>query len=349
MSAYAERRKGKLTGKWIGEAVVVGDRFRKRFETRKEAERWADMVKLTGREPDAEGKPGDGPTYGDVLQEARDAKTEWLRGRDHALQQRLDYTQDALGASTPIKNITTASLDKMVATLRKRPGQKGKLAHGTINRYLSAASSVLTFARERGHIPSAPTIPWLSEAGRRFLWLSDEQEAAIVAHMQAAGSPASVTVLKVLIATGMRWGELAGLEVGQVDIRNADAWVRLWETKTDSPRSIPITHELARELRALLSEGALPKYNTFRMRLKNALESAGQSREFCIHSLRHTTATRLIQRGVSLPVVKKYLGHSNINTTMRYVQVADEDLAKAAIKLSPRAGQSTETTLENAL
>jgi hypothetical protein len=38
MSCYPERRNGRLTGKWIAEAIVQGKRVRSRFETRKEGE-----------------------------------------------------------------------------------------------------------------------------------------------------------------------------------------------------------------------------------------------------------------------------------------------------------------------
>jgi hypothetical protein len=41
MSCYPERRNGRLTGKWIAEALVQGKRVRSRFETRKEGEQWA--------------------------------------------------------------------------------------------------------------------------------------------------------------------------------------------------------------------------------------------------------------------------------------------------------------------
>jgi integrase len=340
MSAYAERRKGKLTGKWIGETVIAGDRFRKRFDSKKEAERWADLAKITGAPPKDPSAPSRGVTFADVVQQAREASAVWARNRDPSGQQRLDYVTAFIGPDTPIADVTTAMLDKLVADLRKRPGKKGKMTLGTINRYLTMASSILTFAQERGHITAVPKVPWQAEQGRRFLWNTEEQEAAIVAFMQAQGWGPSALAFRVLSASGMRWGEFKTLEAEQVDIRNDIAWVRLWKTKTDSPRSVPIDVELARELRDLLASGGVPKYYTFRRNLKAALESAGQSEDFSVHALRHTTATRLIQEKVPLPVVMKFLGHKSVSTTMRYVHVADEDLATASKKISPHAGQS---------
>jgi len=47
------------------------------------------------------------------------------------------------------------------------------------------------------------------------------------------------------------------------------------------------------------------------------------------HVLRHTFASRLIRKGVALPVVQKLLGHSTIQMTMRYVQVEDDQCRSA--------------------
>ena len=49
----------------------------------------------------------------------------------------------------------------------------------------------------------------------------------------------------------------------------------------------------------------------------------------CIHSLRHTFASNLVQRGVSIYHVQKLLGHSTIQTTERYAHLRLLDLAKA--------------------
>lgn len=49
-----------------------------------------------------------------------------------------------------------------------------------------------------------------------------------------------------------------------------------------------------------------------------------------MHALRHTYATRAIERGVQPKVLQQLLGHASIKTTMdRYVHVTDESLAKA--------------------
>lgn len=44
-------------------------------------------------------------------------------------------------------------------------------------------------------------------------------------------------------------------------------------------------------------------------------------KKFRFHDLRHTVATRLVEKGVPLPVVQEILGHAKISTTMRYTHV----------------------------
>lgn len=56
-----------------------------------------------------------------------------------------------------------------------------------------------------------------------------------------------------------------------------------------------------------------------------------------IHSLRHSFATRLINEGVSLAVVRKLLGHKNMQTTLRYAEVSDGTV-KAELMQKHRKG-----------
>jgi len=59
-------------------------------------------------------------------------------------------------------------------------------------------------------------------------------------------------------------------------------------------------------------------------------------KQFVVHSLRHTCASRLIQRGVPLAVVQKWMGHRAIQTTLRYAHLAPDNFKVALEALETR-------------
>ena len=65
-------------------------------------------------------------------------------------------------------------------------------------------------------------------------------------------------------------------------------------------------------------------HNSFRTVLKMA-----NIKKFRFHDLRHTVATRMVEKGVPLPVVQEILGHAKISTTMRYTHVIPKQKKEA--------------------
>lgn len=337
--AYAEKRDGKLTGFWYGEVdLKAKGRFRRRFETKKGAIGYEAYVRAAGEEPaDVNDAKLAGPTFKEMVVLMRAKKRE---GRDPSGTRRLNYLVGRIGHLT-LPAITTTVLDGVVEGLEKRPAQMRGQTHitdSTINRYLSAFSGVMTWARERDDKLHAPVIPWRKEKGSRIHWFSQDQEEAVVKFLVGKGQMAEALSLRVLCATGMRWGEFAGLEPHQCQAE----WILLDETKTDTPRDVPIDVDLARELKVLVTSKGVPDYGLMRTRLKAAVKACGYSPKLGIHNARHGTATQLIKNETPLPIVQKFLGHRSIKTTMKYVHVEANDLMKAMKNLHPRRGETAE-------
>lgn len=83
--------------------------------------------------------------------------------------------------------------------------------------------------------------------------------------------------------------------------------------------------------------GEPTKNSSYDTHLYKMCDEAGIKR-FCMHALRHTYATRAIERGVPPKVLQQLLGHASIKTTMdRYVHVTDESMS-AAIRQFEAAG-----------
>lgn len=68
--------------------------------------------------------------------------------------------------------------------------------------------------------------------------------------------------------------------------------------------------------------------DTVRKALKGAAKEAGINRSVCLHTLRHCYASHLLERGVSLALIQRWLGHKSIRTTMVYAHVTPDSLER---------------------
>lgn len=348
--SYPERRKGKLTGRWYGEEIVRGKRFRRAHATKAQADGYEAYVKATGEEPPhQDAHKHTGVTFSEVAELCKEAggprRGKWKAGRDNSVQQRLAYVIEKLG-DLDIAAVTTTELDKLVAGLQRRPGTKGeRLSPATINRYLTAASAVLTFASARGYIQGRPVIPLQEEDGSREEVVSEELEAAVLKWLREQGYGVSALCVSVLIETGMRAGELQSLEQEQITISTDDeqqenGWIalRASKVKTKTARLVWIRPDLARELRALVASEQVPNPFTLARNFKSAVEKCGGSEELVIHSLRHTRATRLFESGVDPQTTMEMMGWTSFNTMKRYRHIKPSMHVEAAKKVALRRG-----------
>lgn len=99
------------------------------------------------------------------------------------------------------------------------------------------------------------------------------------------------------------------------------------------------------------SPGSSPKTKPFNLTIDQADKAWAWVRkemklekdtQYVLHSLRHACATRLVNRGVDLYVVKEWLGHSSIQVTERYAHLAPSKLAHAASILENYHGSLTQ-------
>ncbi len=156
--------------------------------------------------------------------------------------------------------------------------------------------------------------------------------------------PANVFLL--LRHTGMRIGECADLSYDCLHHVGPDRWVihvPLGKLKTE--RMVPVDSfvcELVQRLRFFRSFDPLPVdgrllarhkgkptlIKQLRPYLSDAAAAVGISRRIVPHQLRHTYATEMVRAGVSLPALMTLLGHVKAEMTMKYVQVAGDDLQR---------------------
>jgi integrase len=341
--AYAEQHGGKLTGRWSGRVRKNGKVFHRTFDTKAAAEGYETYVKITGDEP-PNLSGGAGVTFAHAADDCRragGARGKWKHGRDHSVIKRLEYVIDVLGPLDIEQAASLEHLENLVDNLSRRRINGRPITGATINRYLMAASSVFTYAKKRGWLTTMPEMPKQKDSNARKHTLTPEIERAVLSHMREQGWHKEALCVEWLAASGMRAGELYALAPEQI----GNDVVQLWgdQTKNDMPRKVYVDAELCRQMRALIVAGAVPKRYLLLRKFKKACKACGQSERLVIHSLRHTTATRLLALGVDVQVTQEILGHKNIKTTLGYRHVADEMKLEAAKKLALLRGQSAET------
>jgi integrase len=224
----------------------------------------------------------------------------------------------AVVGDLPLKEIKTIHIDAFVDSM------DGVLKDATINRKLTNVHSVLKYAHDRDWITKMPKVTWRSEDNSRVRWISNSEEVQMLSLLESWGEHEIARFITVLIDTGMRRGELLALKEKDID----GDWIRLWTSKTKGARSIPLSERAKEALKKGAFDVNVGHLRAVWGKLKEAmdLESDG---DFVLHTLRHTAATRTLAKTKNVVVVQRLLGHKNVQTTLRYAHLSDEELLAA--------------------
>lgn len=203
----------------------------------------------------------------------------------------------------------------------------------TINREITIMKQFLGWLVKNSIISQNPAqdLKYEKPGPLRTRWLTVQEELRLI--------EVSPTWLKHIIilatSTGLRRGELLNLRWEHVNLDQKILTVV--NSKNGEPRVVPLTKRAMSVLSELHSgEGyvflcqdlqpVLP--DTLEYYFRVAVRGAGL-REVRFHTLRHTTATRLVQGGTDIYVVSKLLGHKSIQMSARYSHLDVESLRRA--------------------
>lgn len=239
-----------------------------------------------------------------------------------------------LGSSLALPEITSQKVQDVITSM-----QESGLSNASINRRLSALSAVLTDAVRRGDIERKPYIPHLKEPEGRERVLSETEERKLLSWFRS-NRPGYHELVVFLLNVGCRVGEALDLEWASVYLHDGhDLCVRFLDTKNGRNRTVPLNAKASTAIRKMPKDDHLVfnrvAYRTFKRawdQMKTDLGLSDDS-EFVPHCLRHTFATRLVARGVSLETVSRLLGHSSLQMTMRYAHASQSVLVDAVGKL----------------
>ena len=256
------------------------------------------------------------------------------------------------GRRKRVTSLDRAEIPRYLLALRE-----AGLSSRSVARHLSAIRQFHRFLVREGHAADDPTAhldsprPW-----RRLPAVLSSQEVEHLLAPREARTPQALrdcAMLELLYASGLRVSELVGLRLADLDL--AVGIVRVLG-KGDKERLVPLGDAAAESLRTYLSRGRprlekrrpcphlfLGRHGRgltrqmFWLVLKRYVRAAGITKPVTPHTLRHSFATHMLERGADLRSVQLMLGHADIGTTQIYTHVTRAHLKAIYDKHHPRA------------
>lgn len=285
------------------------------------------------------------------------------RGRsEHTVRAYLgDVTSLLLFVCRTPTAATLADLD--LRTLRGWLGAQAAagVARTTLARRTSSAKGFTAWAQRTGRMETDPGVRLVAPRAHRTLppVLRQEQAAEAMAAAESGAAQEDPIALRdrliveLLYSTGIRVGELCGLDIGDVD---GDRRVLRVLGKGDKERVVPYGRPAEDALDAWLRAGR-PALVTDRSAdalllgrrggrldqrqartvVHDVVQAVPGAPDLAPHGLRHSAATHLLEGGADLRVVQEVLGHSSLATTQLYTHVSVARLRAVHDQAHPRA------------
>jgi integrase len=259
----------------------------------------------------------------------------------------VDHFQRLLGKRVFVEAVSRGDIDHYkAARSQEKPGSRHgeRVTPGTVNFEVSVLRTFFNFMiHERGvkmEKPCARFKPLRDASGKahgRTPTYSQQEVDLLLGACEGQDRAAFAT----LLLTGLREQELCYLTWNDVSRQRGREMVVVRRKPGFSPkdyeeREIPVQAELATMLLVLPREsqwvfpspGGKLEPHLLR-RLKRVAERAGVA-DATLHKFRHTYATRLLENGADIVTVQRLLGHSDLDTTKRYLN-PDVDLKRSAV------------------
>lgn len=255
-----------------------------------------------------------------------EAAARWLKERAHKASIRNDATAIAFFREhfKYLDEITRDKVDKLLTDK----------SSATANRYVAFLRAMLRLAeREWEWIDRAPVLRMRQESKRRIRWLTPQEAAELIASIgEKHRNP-----MRFALSTGLRMGNVLGLEWRQVDLNRGCAWIHADQAKARRAISVPLNEAAMAVLReqqerhpTLVFAGQKrPDSKVWR----KALERAGLT-NFRWHDLRHTWASWHAQAGTPMQVLQEMGGWETAEMVRRYAHLGAEHLVEHAKRIS---------------
>ena len=249
-----------------------------------------------------------------------------------------------------ISSVDHLFLRRFLAQMRSK-----NYAKRTIARKLASLRTFFKFLYREGHIKTNPiTAVSTPKLDKKLPVVLDEGKVARLIETPRTDDPAGLrdrAILETLYSTGIRVSELVGLDAGDVD--HISGVIKVLG-KGRKERISPIGDKASSAIRRYEESKNIKKVRdkdavflnksgrrltdrSVRRIIDKHIKAASINEHISPHSLRHSFATHLLDRGADLRSVQELLGHMNLSTTQIYTHVTMERLREAYDKAHPRA------------
>jgi site-specific recombinase XerD len=276
------------------------------------------------------------------------------------------YDLDLLHRSFPDSAIGEITTQQLRAFLHAA----ADLAPSTVARRQATLRSCFGWAYRNGLIPADPTLKLepVPIPARDPRPLTEDQVEAILAAIPSTDQRNRL-LLTLLYETGMRVGEALELAIADISLNPVDGGMIRVIGKgnqerviplIDAPRSVRLLRTILKRrgatgplFRGELRKGGRPGDPIHRTtifyhferyvaiaRARQPAVFADETEPITLHRLRHTYATLKLRDGVSLPTLRKLMGHKNLQTTLRYAETDLEQIKQELAEARRRRRRS---------
>lgn len=287
------------------------------------------------------------------LEIERNSSNMTIKSYREDLELLIEYFEESKGSIPDVSQVTPVDLRGFVAALHE-----AGYAKSSVSRKLACLRSFFKFGQRNGLCESNPAKPLRNPRRVRKLphFLSGNEIGKLLLAPDVAESAGKRdrAILETLYSAGLRVSELVGINIADLDL--GDGFVRV-RGKGKKERLAPLGSHAINAIKRWLRFRSTGKketdalfLNKFGTRittrsvgrmLEKYLRVTGLDTRTSPHTLRHSFATHLLDRGADIRSVQELLGHKSLITTQIYTHISTANLKRVYEKAHPRARSKT--------